>query len=64
VQDRPHFVGGKVDVGLSVVALHETVAVTVARYRSLKFGQQAGSGAAVVCGVLNGDLFVPEKLIE
>jgi hypothetical protein len=51
VQDRAHFIGRQVNVGLRIVALHEAVAVTVAKHRAFEFGQQGrcGSGGGVIC---------------
>jgi hypothetical protein len=44
VQHRAHLVGGQVDVGVAVVAHHETVAVAVALHRAFNFFQQVAGG--------------------
>jgi len=38
VQNRPHFVGRQVNIRLAVIALNKTVAVTVTRNCTFKFG--------------------------
>ncbi len=37
VEHRPHLVGGDIDVGIAVVALHESVAVAVALHAAFDF---------------------------
>jgi hypothetical protein len=41
MQYRPHFIGGQVDVGLPVVALHEAVPIAVAKNSALELNQQS-----------------------
>jgi hypothetical protein len=43
VQHRPHFLWGEVDVGLSVVADHEAVAIAVALYGALDLVEEIGA---------------------
>ena len=45
VQHRAHLVGGQIDVGFAVVALHETVAVAMSLDRAFNFIQQAAGMA-------------------
>ncbi len=45
VQHCAHFVRRQIDVGLAIVALHKTVAVTVARHSAFKFSKESGSSA-------------------
>ena len=63
VQHSAHFIGRQVKVGLTVVALHKTMAVAVARYRSLKFGQRSRRSGAGVWRVLNGDLLLSLRVV-
>ena len=37
VQHRTHFIGGEIDVGLAVVALHEPVSVAVTLHHAINF---------------------------
>ncbi|GGA99189.1 hypothetical protein GCM10011496_20350 [Polaromonas eurypsychrophila] len=50
VQHGAHFVGRQIDVGLAVIALYKTVAITVARNGAFKFGKQPGALAGALSG--------------
>ena len=47
VQHRAHLVGGQIDVGFAVVALHEAVPVPMTQHRSFNFFQQAAGVAKI-----------------
>ena len=47
VQHRAHLVGGQIDVGVAIVAQHETVPVAVALHRAFNFFQQAAGGVEI-----------------
>jgi hypothetical protein len=53
VQHGAHFIGRQIDVGFAVIALHETVAVSVARNGALELCEEARRGAGTVLGCFN-----------
>ena len=57
VQHGAHFIGRQINVCFAIVALHKTVAVTMAGNSAFEFGQQAGRGAGILMGRFDKNLF-------
>jgi len=47
VQDRAHLVRGQIDVGFTVITLHETVSIAMSKNRSFNFIQQSAGLAKI-----------------
>ena len=57
VQYGAHLVGGQIDVGLTIITLHKTMAITVARNGALELCEEARSCAGTVLSCFNKYLF-------
>jgi hypothetical protein len=49
VQDGPHLIGWKVDIGLPVITHHKAVTVAVTRYGAFNFCHQAAVLIHFIC---------------
>ncbi|MCY1168049.1 hypothetical protein D9M73_80320 [compost metagenome] len=63
VQHGAHFVGRQVNIGLAVVALDKTMAITVAKNGALEFCEESGRCAGILIGCFDKSLFLFEVFL-